>query len=392
MIKNISYDVVVAGGGMVGASAALALGQAGFQVLVLDQAPYQAPSSDAAPDLRVSAISCASVALLRRLGAWQNIDSHYTAPYRRLETWEWEHSRVSFDAASLHLPELGFMVENVRVQRALWQACERCDAVQLRCPASLTAMVYDGGSWRLTLDNGDRLTTRLLVGADGARSFVRRQAGIGASGWQYRQSCLLMTAECPGDQQDMTWQVFTPQGPRAFLPLYENWASLVWYDGAERIRQLQALPLSSLQQEVRRVFPARLGEVKLHAAGAFPLTRSHAQRYVKSGLALIGDAAHTINPLAGQGANLGFRDVEALADVLIGAREHGEPWDELRILQRYQCRRYPDNLMMQNGMDVFYTAFSNNLLPLKLVRNAGLLLAQRAVFLKTRALKYALGL
>lgn len=392
MMNNSAFDVVVAGGGMVGASAALALGQAGFRVLLLDRMPFRAPAPDAAPDLRVSAISCASVGLLRRLGAWQAIDSHYAAPYRRLETWEWESSRVSFDAAALQLPELGFMVENYRVQQALWRACERCATVRLRCPASLTAQVYDGGSWRLTLDNGETLTTRLLVGADGANSFVRRQAGIGVSGWQYRQSCLLMTAACSYGQQDVTWQVFTPHGPRAFLPLYDQWASLVWYDGAERIRQLQTLPLSALQQEVGRVFPARLGEVKLHAAGAFPLTRAHARRYVQPGLALVGDAAHTINPLAGQGANLGFRDVDALADVLIGAREHGEPWDELRILRRYQCRRYADNLLMQNGMDAFYAAFSNDSLPLKLARNAGLLLAQRAGLVKKRALKYALGL
>ncbi|NDL62717.1 3-demethoxyubiquinol 3-hydroxylase [Acerihabitans arboris] len=390
--NETAYDAVVAGGGMVGALAALMLAQAGMQVLVLDHVPLAEPRGDAPPDLRVSAISCASVALLRQVGAWDRIDPHVRVPYRRLETWEWQQSLVSFDAAELHLPELGFMVENIRLQRALWQAFADCDRLTLRVPAALANMRHDGGSWRLELDNGESIGARLLIGADGARSTVRQWAGIGTVGWQYRQSCMLITVACPYGQQDVTWQEFTPGGPRAFLPLYDNWATLVWYDGAARIRQLQALPPAALEREVLAAFPSRLGAVKVHGSGAFPLVRSHAREYVRPGLALIGDAAHTINPLAGQGVNLGFRDAEALASVVIGARDHDEPWDELRILKRYQHRRYGDNLLMQSGMDVFYTAFSNNLPPVRLARNLGLILAQRAGPLKARALKYALGL
>ncbi|TKI05465.1 3-demethoxyubiquinol 3-hydroxylase [Martelella alba] len=393
MAKIASVDAVVAGGGMVGAAAALALAQAGFRVLVLERTPpVDGAANDGVPDLRVSAFSCASVAWLRRLGAWDRIAADRVAPYRRLETWEWEDARVSFDAGALKLPELGFMVENHRVQRALWQAGEEQDTLTVRCPAQLAACRYDGGQWHLTLDDGQTVAARLLVGADGAHSQVRRQAGIGVSGWQYRQSCLLMTVECRTDAGDTTWQKFTPDGPRAFLPLYGQWASLVWYDHAARIRQLQALPLPALEREALRAFPARLGDVRLCAAGAFALTRCHAERYVAPGLALVGDAAHTINPLAGQGANLGFRDAEALADVLISARDHAEPWDETRILKRYQHRRHTDNLLMQSGMDLFYGVFSNSLPPLRLARNLGLMMAQRAGALKTQALKYALGL
>ncbi len=391
--NQMSFDVVVAGGGMVGAAAALLLAQGGLRVMVLERArPADIPAGGP-PDLRVSAISCASVELLREVGAWGRLDAHFCAPYRRLETWEWQQSLVSFDAASLHLPQLGFMVENRRLQQALWQGFAACgDRLTLRCPATLADMRYDGGNWRLELDNGDIIDTRLLIGADGAQSQVRQRVGIGTGGWQYRQSCLLIAVECPDGQQDVTWQEFTPDGPRAFLPLYDHWASLVWYDSAARIRQLQALAPPALEREVLAHFPARLGAVKVHGAGAFPLVRSHAREYVRPGLALIGDAAHTINPLAGQGVNLGFRDAEALASVVLGARDHQEPWDELRILKRYQYRRYADNLLMQSGMDLFYAAFSNNLPPVRLARNLALILAQRAGTLKTRALKYALGL
>lgn len=390
--NEASYEVVVAGGGMVGAALALALAQAGFRVLVVDPAPAAPIADNAPPDLRVSAISYASVALLRRIGAWQRIDDRFCVPYRRLETWEWPSSVVEFDAASLNLPELGFMVENRRLQQVLWQGFADCDTLTLRCPASLGAMVHDGGRWRLTLDDGSTVASRVVVGADGAHSWVRRQAGIAVSGWQYRQSCLLLSVETEGEQQDVTWQEFHPTGPRAFLPLYGRWASLVWYDSAGRIRQLEKLPLPALAREVQAAFPTRLGPFTLHGAASFPLTRRHARDYVKQGLALIGDAAHTINPLAGQGANLGFRDAEALADVLIAARDRGEPWETPAVLQRYQRHRCGDNLLMQAGMDAFYTTFSNDLPPLMLARNLGLMLAQRAGGVKHRVLRYALGL
>ena len=244
----------------------------------------------------------------------------------------------------------------------------------------------------MTLDSSQTLQARLVVGADGANSQVRNLAAIGTSGWQYRQSCMLITVDTGEPQQDTTWQQFFPSGPRAFLPLYDQWASLVWYDSPQRIRQLQAMPPAQLEKEIAEAFPARLGEVKVHAAGSFPLARRHAQRYVLPGLVLLGDAAHTINPVAGQGVNLGYRDVEALLAVLCDARELGEDWSSEAVLMRYQRRRRTDNLLMQSGMDLFYTAFSNNLSPLCVARNIALMAAQRAGKLKEHALKYALGL
>ena len=203
---------------------------------------------------------------------------------------------------------------------------------------------------------------------------------------------MLITVKCENEPGDSTWQHFTPNGPHAFLPLFGHWASLVWYDTPARIRQLQSLSMDQLQHEIEKHFPARLGAVTPVAAGGFPLTRRHALQYAQEGLALVGDAAHTIHPLAGQGVNLGYRDVEALLSVMSSARDHAEPWASAAVLKRYQTRRMADNFLMQSGMDLFYAGFSNDLGPVRILRNVGLMAAERAGGLKRQALKYALGL
>ncbi|USR65947.1 3-demethoxyubiquinol 3-hydroxylase [Providencia stuartii] len=395
MNKQIeSYDVVVVGAGMTGAAAALGFAQEGMKVALLEKAQPAPFEPHSTPDVRISAISRASVELLKQLGAWQHVEAMRSVPYRQLETWEEPDSNVVFDAQSLGLPELGFMVENRVLQLALWQECQQYSNLELVCPAMLVNLYQPKNqkAWRLELDDNRLLEAKLVVGADGANSQVRKMAGIGCRGWQYRQACMLITVQTEQPQQDKTWQQFFPSGPRAFLPLYDNWASLVWYDSPAKIRRLQSMSMEQLTGAVSEAFPERLGKVTAIASGAFPLTRHHANRYVIDGLALIGDAAHTINPLAGQGVNLGYRDVESLLNVVSYAREYLQPWYSVDVLKRYQRRRLPDNLVMQAGMDVFYMAFSENLPGLKMLRNLGLMAAQRAGEAKKLALKYALGL
>lgn len=385
-------EVAVVGGGMVGGALALGLAQQGFDVTVIEQAAPPAFDPASKPDVRISAISAASVDLLRGLGVWEAVQAMRAHPYSRLETWEWENAHVSFDAAELKLPRLGYMVENNVLQLALWQALEAHPKVTLRMPASLKALHPHESGYLLTLDSGDELAVKLVVGADGANSQVREMAGIGVHAWQYQQSCMLITVQCENAPGESTWQRFTPNGPHAFLPLFDNWASLVWYDKPARIRQLQGLSMEQLQREILLHFPSRLGNVTPVTAGAFPLTRRHALQYAREGLALVGDAAHTIHPLAGQGVNLGYRDVDALLDVLGNARAHAEAWASHQVLKRYQTRRMADNFIMQSGMDLFYAGFSNDLAPVRILRNIGLMAAERAGGLKRQALKYALGL
>lgn len=387
-----SYDAVVVGGGMVGAAAALGLAQAGWSVAVIEPEAPAEFVKNSPPDVRVSAIGCAAVNLFKSLNAWDAVVQMRVTPYRRLETWEWPEARVEFDAAELGLTELGYMVENNLLQLGLWQQFAGQPRLELFCPTALQTMQNNGNEWTLTLTDGRRLMAPLVIGADGANSQVRQLAGIGITGWQYRQSCLLITAKSDQPQQDTTWQQFTPAGPRAFLPLFDQWVCLVWYDSPTRIKELQAMSLLQLSQELHNEFPQRLGKVEVTATGSFPLIRRHAQRYYKQGVVLLGDAAHTINPLAGQGVNLGYRDVEALLAVLVAAKAQGEEFASDQVLARYQRRRMADNLLMQTGMDFFYKGFSNEITSLRIVRNLALMAAQRSGKLKDWALKYALGL
>ncbi|EAS62382.1 2-octaprenyl-3-methyl-6-methoxy-1,4-benzoquinol hydroxylase [Photobacterium angustum] len=383
------YDVIVAGGGMVGAATALGLAKLGLDVAVLEGLAPR-PFADTQPmDLRVSAISPHSVALLERLGAWNEVLNMRLCPFKRLETWESPECRTRFNADDMGLEQLGYIVENRLLQLALWQQFDKIENLTLYCPSKMVSTTPIENGYIVELENTQQLQCRLLIGADGANSQVRQQAGIGITAWDYRQHCMLINIETALPQQDITWQQFTPAGPRSFLPLPGHQGSLVWYDSPERIRRLSHMPSEQLHAEISAVFPEELGEFSVVDHGSFPLTRRHAQTYYKPNVVLLGDAAHTINPLAGQGVNLGFKDVDVLLQEIEAA---GEYWAESSTLDKYQRRRRPDNLVMQTGMDFFYMAFSNNIGPLKFIRNAGLRLADEAGGIKKQVLKYAMGL
>ncbi|GAA4875726.1 FAD-dependent oxidoreductase [Ferrimonas pelagia] len=385
------YDLIIVGGGMVGAAAACGLAQHGFRIALIEAQEPQAYEHEQPMDLRVSAISAASERLLRDLGAWQHVEAMRAAPYDTLATWEWQRAEVSFEAAQIDHSHLGHIVENRVVQLALWQALAQYDNVDLRVGQRPERLWQDEAGAYLQLGEAT-LAAELMLGCDGARSGVRQAAGIGLTGWRYRHSCLAINVSTALPQQRITWQAFTADGPRAFLPLTGARGSLVWYDSPERIEQLMRLDKAALKRQVQTHFPQRLGDFEIEAKAAFPLTRQHAQHYYQGRMVLLGDAAHTINPLAGQGVNLGFKDVAALEHILGQARQKGESVSAPEVLSRYQCQRRADNLAMQTAMDVFYHAFSNDWLPLKLGRNLALTLAQRSGPVKQQVMRYAMGL
>ncbi len=391
--QHETKDIVIIGGGMVGAATALGLAKLGLEVALVEAFEPEAFDASQPLDVRVSAISVASEALLERLGAFDTLLGMRHVAYRGLETWEMEGCITRFHASQIKAERLGHIVENRLVQLALWQEFDNYPNLTLCCPARVGRMVRSSVGIEVSLDDGRVFDARLLVGADGANSRVRQWAGIGISGWDYSQSCMLINIATECDEQDVTWQQFTPQGPRSLLPLPGKNASLVWYDDAKQIRSLMQLSDSQLKQAIINHFPDRLDpHFEVLAKGCFPLTRRHAQQYYRDNLVILGDAAHTINPLAGQGVNLGFKDVEALIATITQALEKGEDWSKATVLEGFQKQRWFDNQLMMTGMDLFYAGFSNDLLPLKLLRNAGLKLADINTPVKQQVLKYALGL
>ncbi len=381
------YDYTIVGGGMVGAATAIGLLKLGYRVAVIE---YKAPDlfdDSQSMDIRVSAISQSSVDLLEALGAWQYIKEMRVCPYKRLETWEHPECRTRFHSDALDMEQLGFIVENRLIQLGLWQVFSTFENLNVITPAKIADLEFFTDHNVLTLENGDKIKTKWVIGADGANSYVRQKAKIGITAWDYRQHCMLINIETAEAQQDITWQWFTPSGPRSFLPLHGNKGSLVWYDSPQRIKQLSSMNSIQLEKEIKAYFPQELGEFTVEQSGSFPLTRRHAQKYVDHRCVLLGDAAHTINPLAGQGVNLGFKDVKVLLEEI---ESKGLEVD--KALRIYESRRKADNLAMQSSMDLFYTLFSNSLPAVKFLRNVGLKLADSSGALKTQALKYALGL
>ncbi|WP_421217095.1 FAD-dependent oxidoreductase [Aeromonas enteropelogenes] len=382
-------DIAIVGAGMVGAATACLLAAQGLSVRVIETRLPESYDPAQPLDLRVSAISQASVALLEQAGAWQYLQQMRLCPYRRLETWELDGFATRFNAADLGLPQLGYIIENRLVQLALLKRMEDFPNIQTHTPTAVLSLRQSSDDVMLQLDDETTLSARWVLACDGAESHTRKLAGIGVSRFEYRQHCMLINIDTEFAQEDITWQQFTPSGPRAFLPLPGQHGSLVWYDSPARIRALGAMSNEALAAEVRRHFPARLGGFTVTGKGSFPLVRRHANDYHAGRVVLLGDAAHTINPLAGQGVNLGFKDVACWADLLHSA---GAGWHKPELATRYERRRRPDNLLMQSGMDLFYGAFSNDIGPLKLARNLALNVADKAGPLKEMALRYALGL
>ncbi|QIM67491.1 2-octaprenyl-3-methyl-6-methoxy-1,4-benzoquinol hydroxylase [Mannheimia granulomatis] len=388
-------DMIVIGGGMVGASTALGLAQQGFNLALIEKNTLPTFIPDSAYDLRISAISQGSIQLLEKLGVWTQISALRSCPYTTLETWEIEGFNAAFSASELGLEKLGDMVENNLIQLALWEQLNTYPNYQQAVEFEQIFAKRENNRWLVTVD--DKIfSAPIIIAADGANSKVRQWAGIGLTSWQYRQHCLLATITSEKHSPSTTWQQFLPSGPRAFLPLSNQNGCIVWYDSPQQIKYLNSLSPEKLTLEIQKHFPNRLtselGQIKVQSSGSFPLTRQHARHYVQNGVVLVGDAAHTINPLAGQGVNLGFKDVKTLLEIFEQAVKKGENFADEAVLKRYEKIRKPDNLLMQTGMDLFYKAFKTELLPLKIARNLSLVLAEKITPIKKLALKYAIGI
>ncbi len=396
------FDILIVGGGMIGSALALGLSRQGWQVGLIEGAPAASLMAPAEPassvddfEPRVSAISLASQRLLEELGAWPKVQASRHCGYREMTVWDGDGTgRIHFDAAELHARSLGTIVENRNIVRALFESLSD-SSVQLLDGVRVKAWSRGQG---VELEDGRCLAARLVVGADGALSRLRQWSGLATREWDYDQQAIVCTVRTSQNHRYTAWQRFSPTGPLAFLPLLneagdEHFCSIVWSQDTLEARRLMALETESFRKELEAAIERELGEVlAVSRRFAFPLRQRHAKDYIADGLALVGDAAHTIHPLAGQGANLGYGDVRALLEELGRARELGLAPDDASVLARYQRRRKGENLAMMVAMEGFKQLFARDELPVRWLRNTGMRWLNQLAPLKNRIAAEAMGI
>ena len=330
------YQVVIVGAGLVGAAAALALAKQGLRVALIERQPPALP--DETWDTRIYAISPSSQRFLEQLGAWQRMDATRLQPVFRMDVAGDASGAIRLDAYEAGVSHLATIIENGRLQHALWQALLADGGVNMLCPAAVEAIEWGAPHSRLTLTDGTVLEANLVVGADGANSFVRELAGLSATVSPYGQSGVVANFECERPHRGTAFQWFFDSDILAWLPLTRNCMSMVWSTQTAHADELVALDAAALAAKVQAAGHDRLGALRLLTpAAAFPLRLIRVESAVAPGLALIGDAAHGVHPLAGQGVNLGFGDAETLATVL-GQHRHAYCGD-IRVLQSYARER-----------------------------------------------------
>ena len=407
------FDVVIVGAGMVGAAFATRLASLPYSdnlnIAIIEVRPFSAPAlasgsetsgSDEAFDPRVVALTEASRALLDDIGVWQQIAADRVCPYRKMQVWDADGTgEISFDCAEIRQASLGHIVENSLILSALLQKIGENRNIELLCPASVAGVeMLPDSKVQVSLEAGECLETTLLVAADGAQSRVREMCGLKLREWAYGHHAIVTTITTEKPHGFTARQRFMSTGPLALLPLQTrdgdcHHCSIVWSQQPDVAEQLMALDDQAFCRALGQASEYCLGEIiSVDKRFSFPLRQRHAIDYIKPGVALVGDAAHTIHPLAGQGVNLGFQDVVVLAEEVGRAVERGlSPGDTL-VLGRYQRRRKPRNLAMMATMEGFKRLFEEEALPVRLLRNFGLSEVDRIGPLKNQIVRQAMDL
>ncbi len=398
MMQMQNVDVVIVGGGMVGLGLAAALKNSALTIAIVEG---QLPDTQLgeAPDNRVSALSLASQRILQGVGAWDGIVARRLQPYHSMEVWEQDSfGHIGFDAASLRQPALGHIVENRVIQLALLDAIldgnGGASNISLLTPARARSLQVSEAGAILLLEDGRALSARVVVAADGAHSWVRRQADIPLTSWDYGHHALVATVRSAEPHEAVARQIFTPEGPLAFLPLWEpNLCSIVWSVPAMRAEALCALDDEGFNRQLTAAFDGRLGLCKVEGPrSAIPLTARYARDFARERLVLVGDAAHTIHPLAGQGVNLGLLDAAALAEQLLKRQSAGADIGLLTNLRGYERWRKSEAARMLAAMEGLKRLFGGSHPLKKLVRGVGLRAVDGLVPIKQGVIRAAMGL
>ncbi|MDR2186651.1 MAG: UbiH/UbiF family hydroxylase [Azonexus sp.] len=381
------FDLIVVGGGLAGASLALALRDSRLKIALIENHP---PRAAAGWDARIYAISPANAAFLETLGVWKHLDPARLTPIRQMRVYGDAGGRLDFSAFASGVPELGWILESSLMACEFWESAKRQANLTLFCPATPAALELSDAAAVLRLSDGAALSARLLVGADGRDSWVRDAAGLAASQTPYGEKGVVANFATAKPPRGTAWQWFRDDGVLAWLPLPENRISMVWSTADAEADALCALSPDQLCERVAAAGQRTLGDLELLTpAAAFPLRLMRVPQTVAPRLALVGDAAHGIHPLSGHGINLGFQDARELAALLAAA----PPWQdigELRLLQRYQRARREETVLMQGTTDALRRLFKPNPI-LRPLRNVGLNLTNHLPLIKNALTRYALG-
>lgn len=392
--NDARYNIIIVGGGMVGLVLAKALADNNFKIAVVESSNREATWNSQVFDTRVSAITRASQNILGAIGAWKNIEAMRISPFREMHVWDATGDGViHFDCAEIGENCLGHIVENSVIQSALFQLCQEQENVSWFTGIKPVQMNIDSQHAQLQLDNGETLIADLIVGADGGNSWVRKMAEINIDSTDYKQTAIVATVKTEFGHKETAWQRFLPTGPLAFLPLTDGYSSIVWSTTPEQAEALVVMDDGNFCEELARSFDHKLGNITDTSKRAkFPLRSQHAKKYVKDRLALVGDAAHTIHPLAGQGVNLGFADAASLVEVLADARLKRRDFGNYHTLRRYERWRKGENLTMLTAMTGFKTLFGNENPVITTLRNFGLNLTDSMTPVKNIIIRQAMGL
>ncbi len=392
------YDVVIAGAGIVGGALACALGAQALRVALIEARPPVTQWPEGTHDLRVSAVTPGSARLFQALGVWDDMCAQGVSPFYEMRVWDAAGSgEIHFDAAAIGEETLGYIMENRVIQGALLKRLP--SSLTWRCPDSVTGLVLGGDHIMLETRQGARLKTRLVVGADGADSALRRLAGISARIAEYGEHAVVANVRTSATHQRTAWQRFLPGGPLAFLPLPdEHECAIVWTVPSARARNLLALDEQGFIAELQSALGAktpRHGLGRVEASGpraSFPLRLVQTERTIAPRVALIGDAAHTMHPLAGQGVNLGLGDAAVLAEALLRAHARGKDIGARSVLRRYERARKGEVLAMIAALEGLHRLFGSRARPVQWLRNAGLDVVNAAAPVKCLLMRQAMGI
>ena len=390
-MNSSSYDVAIIGAGMVGATLASLLSRSGFSVALVEATEPQPFDSSTEVGLRVSAISPGSSAVLDQAGAWKSISEQRIRPYRRMQIEDGvELDPLLFDAPVFNMERLGTIVENALLQWSVWQVVRTGGMVDVYSPDYLDSLEFCDEQNRVLLNSGKNITARLVVGADGAASRVRKLLGIRQDHYAYNQHALVAVVGKQKPNPGVAWQRFLKSGPLAFLPLADGRSSIVWTTSSAEAGRLLVQDTTTFTSELDAVSSGWLGRVEtLGPRAAFPLSMRLSECYASQRTVLMGDAAHVVHPLAGQGVNLGFMDAAALVESLISTRNAGGDIGSASTLHAYDRWRRSESEAMAFGMHALHGLFGiEHLSPL---RRVGLKLVKRSWAVKDMFLQRAAG-